>query len=75
MRPEENQFWPVYSEWIGKPVLLLVVRECRVPIPCSIVAEFVDDVRVQLQPGWEFDIPKDLILAVEEAGRTPLCCN
>jgi hypothetical protein len=60
-------FSPVYSAWFGKPVVLLVViRQCRVPMPCSIVAESTTDVRVRIKPGWEMDVRKELILALEE---------
>ena len=60
-------FSPVYSSWLGKPVVMLVViRQYPVPMPCRIVAESAADVRVRIQPGWELDIRKDLILAVEE---------
>ena len=62
-------FSPVYSAWFGKSVVLLVViRQCHVPMPCSIVGESVGDVRVRIQPGWEMDLRKELILAVEEDG-------
>ena len=62
-----NIFSPVYSVWFGKPVVMLVViRRCHVPMPCRIVGESAADVRVRIQPGWEMDIRKDLILAVEE---------
>jgi hypothetical protein len=62
-----DDFSPAYSAWFGKPVVLLVViRRCHVPMPCHIVAESVADVRVRIQPGWEMDIKKELILAVEE---------
>jgi hypothetical protein len=55
-----------YSAWFGKPVVLLVViRECCVPMPCSIVGESPADVRIRLQTGWEMDVRKELILAVE----------
>jgi hypothetical protein len=58
---------PIYSDWLGKPVVLLVtIRQCHVPMPCSIIGESVADVRVRVQPGWEMDIRKELILAVEE---------
>lgn len=58
---------PVYSSWFGKPVVMLVViRQCHFPMPCRIVSESAADVRVRIQPGWEMDIRKDLILAVEE---------
>ena len=59
--------WPIYSAWFGIPVLLFVIRECRIPIPCNIIAESVSTVRIRLQPGWEIDVPKQFILAVEEA--------
>jgi len=62
-----KDFSPVYSDWFGKPVVMLVVvRHCQVPMPCYIVGESAADVRVRIQPGWEMDVRKDLILAVEE---------
>jgi hypothetical protein len=62
-----KDFSPVYSSWFGKSVVMLVViRQCHVPMPCRIVAESAVDIRVRIQPGWEMDIRKDLILAVEE---------
>jgi hypothetical protein len=62
-----KEFSPIYSAWFGKPVVLLVViRQCRVPMPCSIVAESITDVRVRLRPGWEMDVRKELILALQE---------
>ncbi len=61
-----KDFSPVYSVWFGKPVVLLVViRQCRVPLPCRILAESISDVRVLLGPGWELNIRKELILALE----------
>ena len=62
-----RDFSPVYSFWLGKPVVMLVViRQCHVPMPCQIVGESAADVRVRIQPGWEMNVGKDLILAVEE---------
>ena len=62
-----KDFSPVYSSWFGKPVVMLVViRQCHVPMPCHIVGESAADVRVRIQPGWEMNVGKDLILAVEE---------
>ena len=58
---------PVYSSWFGKPVVMhVVIRQCHFPMPCRIVGESAADVRVRIDPGWEIDIRKDLILAVEE---------
>jgi hypothetical protein len=77
MNPEEmNGFWPTYSAWIGTPVIhLFVIRQCHIPIPCSIVGESLTAVRIQLQPEWEIDIPKELILAIEEATGRDVCMN
>jgi hypothetical protein len=66
-----KNFSPVYSVWFGKPVVLLVIiRQCPVPMACHIVGESDADVRVRIQSGWEMDVRKDLILAVEEAVTT-----
>jgi hypothetical protein len=43
---------PVYSSRLGKQVVLLVtIRQCHVPMPCSIIGESLADVRVRVQPG------------------------
>jgi hypothetical protein len=56
-----------YSAWFGKSVVLLVViRQGHVPLPCSIVGESVANVRVRFEPGWEMNLRKELILSVEE---------
>ena len=66
-----KNFSPVYSVWFGKPVVLLVIiRQCPVPMACHIVGESDADVRVRIQSGWGMDVRKDLILAVEEAVTT-----
>jgi hypothetical protein len=67
MNPAFKKFTPVYSTWVGKPVVLLVViRQCHLPLPCHIVGETIADVLVRIRPGYEMEIRKDLILAVEE---------
>ena len=59
---------PLYSAWFGKPVVLVVViRQCHLPLPCSIIRESNTCVRIRVLPvGWEIDVQKKLILAVEE---------
>ena len=65
-------FSPVYSSWFGKPVVILVViRQCHVPMPCRIVGESAADVRVRIQPGWEMDVRKNLVLDVKEIVIAP----
>lgn len=63
---------PVYSTWFGKSVVVLIAfRHCHVPVPCSIISESIADVRVQIQPGLEMNLRKELILAVEEDAAGP----
>jgi hypothetical protein len=68
MSMEKSRSVPsVYSNWLGKAVVLLVIlRQCHVPLPCSIVGESASNVRVRIHPGWELDVRKELILAIEE---------
>jgi hypothetical protein len=47
-------------------VLLVAIRQCRLPVRCCIIGESVAAVRVRINPGWEMDLWKELILAVEE---------
>ena len=70
-----RDFWPMYSGWLGTPVLLFVIRQCQVPIPCNIISESAAAVRIRLQPGWDIDVPKELIIAVEEAATRDTCMN
>jgi hypothetical protein len=61
-----NDFSPTYSAWLGKPVvLLMVIRECQVQVPCRIVGETGAEVRLRIQPGLEIDVRKELILGVQ----------
>lgn len=72
MTEGRSDFSHAYSAWLGKPVVLLVViRQCHVPMPCWIVGESNANVRVRVQPGWEMEVRKELILAVEEDRTAP----
>ena len=62
-----KDFSPMYSGWFGKSVVLLVaIRQCKVPLPCNIVDESVSAVHIRFDTGLEMDLRKELILAVEE---------
>jgi hypothetical protein len=73
MIPEGTRaFSPVYSAWFGKPVVLLVIiRQSHVPMPCRIVGESFANIRVSIDPGWEMNVRKDLIVAIEEHSGVP----
>jgi hypothetical protein len=63
-----NDFLPKYSAWLGRPICLVVmIRQCRVPMQCYMVGESAANVRIRIHPGWEMDIRKDSIIAVEES--------
>jgi hypothetical protein len=67
MAQETKEFSPAYSAWFGKQVVLLVViRQRQVFMPCRIVGETVAHVHVRIKAGWEMDVRKQLILAVQE---------
>jgi hypothetical protein len=62
-----TKFSPLYSAWFGRQVVLRVaIRKCQMPMACRIVRETAIDVRVRVEPGWEMDVKKNLILGVEE---------
>ena len=76
MVPDRTRdFSPIFSGWFGTPVLLYVNRQCRVPIPCYIIGESVAAVHIQLDPGSDMEVPKELIIAIEEAAAIPNTCS
>lgn len=62
-----------FEQWFGRTVVLrLRTGETRVPLYGTIVAESGGAVRLRIAGGWEIDIYKSLILAVEpENGPGP----
>jgi hypothetical protein len=67
-----KDFSSAHFACFGKPVILLIViRRCHAPSPCSIVGEAVADVRVRINPGWEMHPRRESILADEEEGIVP----
>jgi len=56
-----------YESWIGTPVILQVsAGELRVPLRGTIIGENDDAVRFRVGDGWDIDVFKNMILAVEE---------
>jgi hypothetical protein len=62
-----------YSLWLGQPVVLQVAAgEIRVPLRGVIVGETNDAVRFRIGDGWDVDIYKNMVLAVEEQNWTSI---
>jgi hypothetical protein len=56
-----------YSAWIGQPVVLHVaLGDIKVPLRGKLLKEAGKTVRMRIGDGWDVDIYKAMILAVEE---------
>ena len=56
-----------YALWLGQPVILQVAAgDIRVPLRGTIVGETPDAVRLRVGDGWDVDIYKAMVLAVEQ---------
>jgi hypothetical protein len=56
-----------YKAWIGQPVVLQVVLgDIKVPLRGKLLKDGDDTVRMRIGDGWDVDIYKAMILAVEE---------
>ncbi len=56
-----------YKSWIGQPVVLQVVLgDIKVPLRGKLLNDTGDTVRMRIGDGWDVDIYKAMILAVEE---------
>ena len=59
-----------YTVWIGHAIVLrLAAAGLQAPVPGIIVGESENAVRFRIGQGWDVDIPKSMILAVEEDSR------
>ena len=60
-----------YTIWIGHSVVLqLAAAGLRAPVPGSIVGESENTIRFRIGQDGDIDIPKSMILAVEEDSCT-----
>lgn len=56
-----------YATWIGQPVVLQVaLGEIKVPLRGTLLKEGGETVRMRIGEGWDVDIYKTMILAVEQ---------
>jgi hypothetical protein len=56
-----------YQPWIGRAVVLQVaLGEIKVPLRGRLMKDSGDTLRMRIGDGWDVDIYKAMILAVEE---------
>ena len=56
-----------YAEWVGQPVVLQVaLGDIKVPLRGTLLKDGGETVRVRIGEGWDVDIYKVMILAVEQ---------
>jgi hypothetical protein len=56
-----------FKVWIGQPVVLQVaLGEVKVPLRGRLLKDGGETVRMRIGEGWDIDIYKAMILAVEE---------
>lgn len=61
-----------YAPWIGQPVVLQIsLGEMKVPLRGKLLQDGGDTVRIRVGDGagWDVDIYKAMILAVEQDGK------
>ena len=56
-----------FKSWIGQPVVLQVaLGDIKVPLRGKLLKEGGDTLRVRIGDGWDVDIYKTMVMAVEE---------
>ena len=56
-----------FKSWIGQPVVLQVaLGDIKVPLRGKLLKDGEDTVRMRIGEGWDVDIYKAMILAVEQ---------
>jgi hypothetical protein len=62
-----------FAPWIGHPVVLQVaLGDIRVPLRGKLLKEGGDTLRMRIGDGWDVDIYKTMVLAVEEDSMATL---
>jgi hypothetical protein len=62
-----------YAAWVGQPVVLQVaLGDIRVPLRGTLLKDGGETVRMRIGEGWDVDIYKTMILAVEQDVMTLL---
>jgi hypothetical protein len=62
-----------FKFWVGQPVVLQVaLGDIKVPLRGKLLKDGEDTVRMRIGDGWDVDIYKAMILAVEEDAMVTL---
>jgi len=65
-----------YGSWVGEAVVLQVLAaDLRVPLRGVVIGESEDAVRFRVGDGWDIDVFKNMILAVEQAVEQDDCAG
>jgi hypothetical protein len=66
----------VYASWVGQAVILQVAADdLCVPLCGVIVGESETTLRIRVEEGWDMDISKLMIFAVEQDNRASMLVN
>ena len=76
-QPEGDVAMPsVYASWVGQAVVLQVATgDLRVPLRGVIIGESEDTIRFRVGEGWDIDIYKQMVLAVEQDNWASIIMN
>ncbi|HEX4542157.1 MAG TPA: hypothetical protein VH114_03235 [Candidatus Acidoferrum sp.] len=62
-----------FKSWVGQPVVLQVaLGDIKVPLRGKLLKDGDDTVRMRIGDGWDVDIYKAMILAVEQDAMVTL---
>jgi hypothetical protein len=62
-----------FSTWIGEDVVLrMALGASQVPLRGKLLKDNGETLRLRVGDGWDIDIYKNMVLAVEEDGRVDL---
>ena len=65
-----------YASWVGQAVVLQVATgDLRVPLRGVVVGESDEAVRFRIGEGWDIDVYKTMILAVEQDNWATVFAN
>lgn len=60
--------WNSYSDWLGKPVILGISSSgLGVVLPCTLLSETEDRLRIRLEDAWDVDVYKQMVQSIEAA--------